>query len=366
MKKTIFCEMRTLGQEVVELSLPWDLDCPAKEDIHIDGPFRESRRNRYIAKTRGISGGDVTSVTLEDGVLTIDVESFSNRSDFTVKIRDRVIQKEEFDETVTQGLDRFEKIEEGIVRYRLYSPKANGPRPLILFLHGGGNGGTEEGRDNERQLIADYGPVNFSLNYPDVFVLAPQAIEMPFHLNPMVQGGVRKQSFYKDMDPRYGWSHDYLSKVCDIIRSMIDEGKVDGKRVYVTGLSMGGAGTCRAMSVGSDLFAAAAPVCPTMTQETFNYLRTTKIPVWVSSAYVDHTVYRHKYLADAVIQLKDNGHKNAHLTLYAPEELQAYDISLDPETPYDELFGENHMSWVLTYHDEYGIISWLLNQKKED
>ena len=34
---------------------------------------------------------------------------------------------------------------------------------------------------------------------------------------------------------------------------------------------MGGAGTVRAMSVGSDLFAAAIPVCPSMTPETFGY-----------------------------------------------------------------------------------------------
>ncbi len=365
MKKTIYCEMLTMGQEVVRLTLPWEEECPLKEDIRVDGPFRETARNRYIAKTKGISAGDVTEVKLENGLLTIDVVSFSNRVDFTVRIGDKVIQKADFDETVTEGLDAFEKIEEGIVKYRLYSPKeAKEKRPLILFLHGGGNGGTEDGRDNEKQLIADYGPINFSLKYPDIYVLAPQAIEIPFHMNPLLMAGMRRQRFDQEMDPRHGWSREYLSKVIDIIRRMIREGKVDEKRVYVTGLSMGGAGTCRAMSVGADLFAAAAPVCPTMTQETFNYLRTTKMPVWVSSAYVDHTVYRHKYLADAVIQLKDNGHKNAHLTLYSPEELEAYGIGLDPELSYKDLFAENHASWVLTYHDEYGIMSWLLNQHK--
>ena len=364
MKRTVCCEMRDLGQEVVRLALPWDGPCPDAADIRIDGPFRESRRNRYIAGTKGISPGDVTSVSLDQGILTIEVKSFSNRSDFSLKIGDRVIAKADFEETVTEGLDNFEKLEEGIVKYRLYRPRTEEPRPLILFLHGGGNGGTEDGRDNEKQLLADYGPINFSLNYPDVCVLAPQCIELPFHLGPMAKG-IRSQSFDKDADPRYGWTRDYLAKVCDIIRRMIREGIVDEKRVYVTGLSMGGAGTCRAMSVGSDLFAAAAPVCPTMTRETFNYLRSATMPVWVSSAYVDHTVYRHKYLADAVIELKDNGHKNAHLTLYSPEELQKYGFGLDPETPYPELFGENHASWVLTYHDEHGIMSWLLNQHRE-
>ena len=46
--------------------------------------------------------------------------------------------------------------------------------------------------------------------------------------------------------------------------------EVDGRRVYVTGMSMGGAGTIRAMSVGAGLFAACVPVCPSMTPETWS------------------------------------------------------------------------------------------------
>ena len=48
---------------------------------------------------------------------------------------------------------------------------------MILFLHGGGNGGYEGERDNEKQLMADYGPVNFAEEYPDVYVMAPMCVE---------------------------------------------------------------------------------------------------------------------------------------------------------------------------------------------
>ena len=118
------------------------------------------------------------------------------------------------------------------------------------------------------------------------------------------------------------------------------------------------------MSVGADLFAAGAPVCPTMTRETFDMLRNTRMPVWVSSAYVDHTVYRHKYLTDAIIELKDKGHRNAHLTLFSPEELAKYDIGIIDNMPYEDLVVANHASWVLTYHNEHGILSWLFAQHK--
>ena len=62
---------------------------------------------------------------------------------------------------------------------------------------------------------------------------------------------------------------------------------------------MGGAGTIRAMNVGAGLFAAAVPVCPSMTPETFNILKgLTKAKLWIATAYVDHTIYRHKYIVD--------------------------------------------------------------------
>ncbi len=168
---------------------------------------------------------------------------------------------------------------------------------------------------------------------------------------------------HSDMKGDFGWYRGYLAAICDLIRKMVNEGKVDGKRIYVTGMSMGGAGTIRAMSVGADLFAAAVPVCPTMTPETFGMLKgMTHAKLWIATAYVDHTLYRHKYIVDAVMALKDAGNKDVHLTLYAPEELEKYGIATDPDLSMRELVGQNHMSWVPTYHDEHGIMSWLTEQ----
>ena len=113
-----------------------------------------------------------------------------------------------------------------------------------------------------------------------------------------------------------------------------------------------------------ETFLLRVPVCPTMTPETFDILRTLNRPVWVSTAYVDHTVYRHKYITDAVIQMKEQGNREAHLTLYSPEEMAKYDIGIVPGVPYEQRFGANHASWVLTYHNEHGIMTWLLNQRK--
>lgn len=353
------------GQEVSRFELPWEGEAPAKESVYLEGPAVETDRIRYLKETRGAAPGDVTDVALDNGVLKVTIIPATTRADFTLVAGDRRIARSAFVIHTRTMDDKFARLEEGRVMYRLYTPEASGPRPMILFLHGGGNGGHEGERDNQKHIATDYGPVNFAEDYPDIYVMAPMAVEARRDMSKMNMNRSFAGSDANNV-PGYGWSRDYIALVLDIIRRMVAEGKVDGKRIYVTGMSMGGAGTIRAMSVGSDLFAAAVPVCPTMTPETFSILKSIRRPVWVTSAYIDHTLYRHKYLVDAVMYLRDHGNNNAHLTLFSPEELEKYDIAITPDLPYPRLFSENHASWVPTYKNEYGIMSWLLNQTKDD
>ena len=359
-----YCFIGYTGQEIERFEIPWEGEIPALESVRMEGPAVEIDRIKYMKETRGVAPGDVTEVTLEDGVLKITIVPATTRADFTLVVGDKKYVRADFKLHTRTSDEKFAYIEEGRVMYRLYTPQASEPRPMILFLHGGGNGGYEGERDNNKHIVTDYGPVNFAEDYPDIYVLAPMAVEARRDMRSFNPNRRFAQSGAMDV-PGCGWCREYLGQVCDIIRRMIAEGKVDGRRVYVTGMSMGGAGTIRALSVGADLFAAAVPVCPTMTPETFAILKSVRRPVWVASAYIDHTLYRHKYLVDAVMSLRDSGNNDAHLTLFAPEELEKYDIAITPDLPYPRLFGENHNSWVPTYKNEYGIMSWLLNQAKE-
>ena len=351
------------GQEIARLEIPWELSAP--ETVRVEGPAVESDKSRYLRSARGAAPGDVKAFSAERGTLRVEIVPLTTRADFTLVVDGKRYPGGQFTVHTRTADDRFARREEGRVLYRLYTPEAQGPRPLILFLHGGGNGGYEGERDNNKHIMADFGPVNFAEKYPDLYVMAPMAVEARRDMRFFNPNRRFAQSDSFDV-PGCGWCREYLGQVCDIIRRMAAEGKVDGKRVYVTGMSMGGAGTIRAMSVASDLFAACLPVCPTMTPETFAILRSIRRPVWVTSAYIDHTLYRHKYLVDAVMALRDGGNANAHLTLFSPEELEKYDIAVTPDLPYPRLFSENHASWVPTYSNEYGVMSWLLNQTKED
>lgn len=304
----------------------------------------------------------VEQVEHQDGLLTITTAPFPYGSygvQWTLSIRDETYSRKDVTEEHVEGLDGFTAEQEGSVLYRLYRPEASVPRPLILFLHGVG----ESRNDNFSQMVGTVGAIRLAERYPDMYIMVPQAPARPKTAD---QTRASRQSFAEaTMNITYGWTRTYLSQICDIIRKMIAAGQVDPHRVYVTGLSMGGGGALCAMSVGADLFAASAPVCPTMTTESFAILRgLTHGKLWISAAYVDHTIYRHKYIVDGILELRDRGNQDAHLTLYSPEELQAYGIATDPNLSLKELFEENHNCWILTYNNEHGILSWLTEQVK--
>lgn len=255
-----------------------------------------------------------------------------------------------------KGIERFKAFNQFGIKYRLYSPEAYGPRPLLLYLHGGGR----TGDDNISQL-REFGPVLFSEQYPEMYIMAPQCQDNPNRGEKKLFNSFENTTFFLD----YGWSRKTLAAICDIIRVMIADGKVNPNKIYVTGMSLGGAGSIRMMSVGGDLFTAAVPVCPTMGPESYNILSgLTDAKIWVASAYLDQSLYRHKYITDAIMSLREKGNRNAHLTLFSPEELAKAGIPSDPEGDLIKKLRENHEVSQLVYRDVNGILSWLVSQTK--
>ena len=52
-----------------------------------------------------------------------------------------------------------------------------------------------------------------------------------------------------------------LTMVFEVVDRLAKENQVDPKRIYITGLSMGGFGTFASVARRPDFFAAAIPVC---------------------------------------------------------------------------------------------------------
>lgn len=346
------------GQEIYGFTIAWSGASP--KSVRIEGNVRNTRRDQKLAELDGRKEQGIQKTEVKGDRLEISVIPFPADCNFTLWIdadaytgKDAAVQ--------TDWADAFHAFDTGKIRYRLYSPKdAEAPRPLILFLHGGG----ESGSDNRAQIYQCFGAARLAQSFPECYVLAPQApgvTPLPEMLDQM-----KNMTFStSDRGIPSAWSREYLAGVCDEIRKLIAQGKADPERIYVTGMSMGGGGTLRVLNVAGDLFAAAVCICPTMTPETYNILRRlTHTKIWVTCAYLDHTYYRHKYIVDGILQLRDAGNRDALLTMFAPEELEEYGIGILKDLTLEEKASWNHACWVPTYCNAHGVMSWMMNQTK--
>ncbi|MBP5230825.1 MAG: phospholipase [Clostridia bacterium] len=139
--------------------------------------------------------------------------------------------------------------------YRYFIPLDYDPGktyPLLLFLHGAG----ERGTDNERQLIHVMGQL-FSDPKSPVFqsiVLVPQCPEN----SRWAEADWAKGSY--DGDDSTLASPALRASVALVRRTMRDR-SVDPAHVYVMGISMGGYGTWYLLTHFPDLFAGGVPIC---------------------------------------------------------------------------------------------------------
>jgi predicted peptidase len=132
-----------------------------------------------------------------------------------------------FEKTITKNIS---------CKYLLYLPKDYGKEgqgwPLILFLHGAG----ERGDDLESLKIC--GLPEFLEEQEDFpfIVVSPQC-------------------------PAGGWWPDDIDVLINLLDDIVSRYDVDEKKIYLTGMSMGGYGTWRLACAYPDRFAAIAPLC---------------------------------------------------------------------------------------------------------
>lgn len=189
--------------------------------------------------------------------------------------------------------------------------------PLILFLHGAGERGTNVAK------VGVHGP-------PKVVKSNP---EFPFIVvSPQCPAGQI-------------WSDDALLALLDEI---VAKHKVDEKRVYLTGLSMGGYGSWSLGLRHPKRFAAVAPICgggetlSVLLANPSNSAALKKLPVWAFHGAKDEIVPLSESERMVAI-LKRHGNPNVKLTVY-------------PEAGHD--------SWTETYKNQE-FYDWMLQHKRE-
>jgi predicted peptidase len=204
------------------------------------------------------------------------------------------------------------------MKYLQYLPAGYGEEPgkkwpLILFLHGAGE------RGDKIRLVKKHG--------------IPRVVEK-LHL-PFV-------TISPQCPPDHWWS-DFLPVLDDLVTRAIETLNVDPRRVYLTGLSMGGFGTWHMAVEYPNRFAAIAPICgggawmygfPERV-ETIAHL-----PIWVFHGAKDRTVPL-KASREMVRQLKACK-SDVRFTIY-------------PEAGHD--------SWTETYNNP-ALYEWFLAHAK--
>lgn len=255
--------------------------------------------------------------------------------------RDHVIGKPAVDTATVDPSDVFEAKEtrytggeytEESFGYRLMKPAKLDPEtkyPLVLFLHGAG----ERGQDNAIQLKHFpelMAQPHWRERFP-CFVLAPQCrsnrkwVEVDWSA---------RQTHQSPPEPG-----DQMKVALQILRQTIAEQPVDPRRIYLTGLSMGGYGSWDLACRETDLFAAVAPVCGGADNAAVAVLK--DLPVWVAHGDADRVVPPQR-------------------SRLAVEALRA----AGGQPVYVELPGVGHNSWAPSYQDNDGLLPWLFRQER--
>lgn len=136
----------------------------------------------------------------------------------------------------------------------------------------------------------------------------------------------------------------YWSEQIDALNALLDHviasNRIDADRVYLTGLSMGGAGTWFFAGRYPEKFAAIAPICGSglkwLAQE-----RLTRLPIWVFHGDAD-SVVPIRYSQEMVDAIRENG-GTVKFTIYP---------------------GIDHDSWTQTYNNPE-LYDWLLSHKRK-
>lgn len=197
-----------------------------------------------------------------------------------------------------------------------------GKWPLMVFLHGAGECGPDINK------VKVHGPPKLVEERPQDFpfiVVSPQSPEIH----------VSKE------DQHYVYFTNWaLRPVGGLITEIEEKYRVDSKRIYLTGLSMGGFGTWAWGTRQPERFAALLPICGGgFPHEVKNSLQ--KLPVWAFHGDKDNVVdvaYGQEMVDVAV---KSGG----------PSKLTVYP-------------GVGHDSWTETYNNPE-VYRWLLSHRKQ-
>ena len=242
--------------------------------------------------------------------------------------------------------------------YAVYEPKSAGKHPLIIWLHGGGEGGTDSA------VLPIMGNKATMLSQPTIqdyfggaFVLAPQC---PTAWMEGYTGWADGKPIYEDI---------LMALIKDYVKS---NPNVDASRIYVGGDSNGGYMTLCLARDYPDYFAAGFPVCEGLNDKLISngdLQNIAKTPLWFVAAKTDTTLPPDINSVPTVARLRE---------INAPVHFSYFDKVLDTSGLYKKADGSpheyaGHWSWIYVFNNEVEesiggktvkLFEWLAQQKR--
>lgn len=217
-----------------------------------------------------------------------------------------------------------------VLPYRLLTPKATKGElfPLVVFLHGSG----ERGTDNERQLTHGaslFAAPETSARFP-AYVLFPQCEARAWTLH-TAPDSFRQGAPLPPLSPREG-------AVMQLIATLLRTYPIDSSRVYLMGISMGAIATYDLACRFPTTFAAAVPICGAVNPDF--------LP-----------------LASRVPFMIFHGENDSTIPVEASRDAFSALTAAGASAEYIEFPGEGHDCWdsAFGYPD---LLPWLFSQRK--
>ncbi|HHV12086.1 MAG TPA: prolyl oligopeptidase family serine peptidase [Clostridiales bacterium] len=259
------------------------LELQVGPDLSEGSPFATDATgaNAYVDTSYIIKLSDTANLTTADGraISMTPTDKAGNKGNVT-------LLADKFDQTGSYTKDGI------TLKYASYTPakasKKQGSNPLIIWLHGAGEGGTDPSIaliGNKVVSLADK-QIQSCFGTTGAYVLVPQA--------PTMWMDYDGKGTYNNTVPESGGRSYYTKTLKGLIDQFVKEHpEIDKNRIYIGGCSNGGYMTLNMLFSYPDYFAAAFPICEAyddsfVTDEKINSIK--DIPIWLTAAKNDPVV----------------------------------------------------------------------------
>lgn len=219
--------------------------------------------------------------------------------------------------------------------YASFAPKAaTGKRPLIIWLHGGGEGGTDTTIPLLANRATNYASPEMQAYFDGAHVLVPQS---PSFWMDNGKGAYTRG----EVDDMYNES--LMALIKNYVKGNPD---IDEDRIYLGGCSNGGYMTLKLLILHPDYFAAAFPSALAYHAKNLtdsDVARIKDIPIWFIHSNDDNTTVASETVIPTYEKLMAAGAENVHLSLFD------HVVDITNQFGGEDFYYMGHFSWIYSH-----------------